>query len=412
MATDRSFSAMLNEFLPFELLEHEGTKRDYLLKNVAKDNTWKGGPLIVPFRGGRASSFRYGLLTDETDISKNTFVRGVVPNYKEIWGSMSFSSRDLVEHDRVSEQNLLQMLPGLVEDFSDDMKQAISVNLLQGTHFARATADGTIAGIFTADRPERFQIDQRVIVEDDDTAAITGYVVAVNIENGEVHLKTTRGGPADVDLTPYTVAANAKAYIHGAEVAADAFTPLRDQLLSAANGGSATLFGETKTDYPYLQATQHDASAALATDIDAFIFNSWTANQRIGKGRASDAVMDYTNLGSMMKLLDAQSGPFKHVETKVDKFGYTEISVIGVNGELKVVGVHEMEQSEIFFIDWSSLKLCSNGMFRREADPDGQQYYAVRADTGYEYIIDIAFFGELVVFKPSTMGVMHSISYP
>ena len=212
-------------------------------------------------------------------------------------------------------------------------------------------------------------------------------------------------------MSPYTVAQNAKAYIDGAEVSADAFTPLKDQLLSAANGGSAALFGQTKVDYPYLQATNHDGSSVTAANIDTEVFNAWTANQKIGKGRASDAIMDYTNLGSFMKLLDAQAGPFKHVTTKTSKFGWTEISIIGVNGELKIVGVHEMEQSEIFFVDWGAMKFHSNGMFRREADPDGQQYYTVRGEDGYEYIIDIAAFGELVVNKPSTMGAMYGISY-
>ena len=213
MSTDRTFSAMLNEFLPFDLLEHEGTKRDYLLKNVTKDNTWEGGPLIVPFRGGRASSFRYGKLTAETDVSQNTFVRGSVAAYKEIWGTMKFQSRDLYEHGKISEQNLLKMLPNLVEDFTDDMSQVISVNLLQGTHFAKATANGTAGGLITVDRPERFQVDQRVVVDDDDSVAITGYVKStgggIDINTGFIHLVTTRGGAVDVDLTPYTIAANA-----------------------------------------------------------------------------------------------------------------------------------------------------------------------------------------------------------
>jgi hypothetical protein len=402
MATDRTFSSMLNEYLNFELLQHEGIKRDYLLKN------------IVPFRGGRASSFRYGALTDASDISQNTFVRGSVPYYKEIWGTMKFLSKDLVEHNapgKISEQSFLQILPGLVEDFTDDMKQAISVNLLTGTHFASLTVDGTVGGDMTVDRPERFQIDQKVVVDDDDSGAVTGYVISIDINTGVIHLEDTRGGGANVDLSPYTVAQNAKVYIDGAQVSADAFTPLKEQLLSAANGGSATLFGQTKTDYPYLQATNHDGSAFAAATLDADVFNAWTENQILGKGRATDVVMDYTNLGSFMKLLDNQSGPFKHVGTKVDKFGYTEISVIGVNGELKVVGVHEMEQDCMYFMDWSSLRLASNGMFRREADPDGQQYYIVRGPTGYEYVLDIAFFGELICFKPSSMGAIYGISY-
>lgn len=42
MATTRSFSSMLNEYLPFELLAQELIKRDYVLSNIEKDNNWKG----------------------------------------------------------------------------------------------------------------------------------------------------------------------------------------------------------------------------------------------------------------------------------------------------------------------------------------------------------------------------------
>lgn len=73
--------------------------------------------------------------------------------------------------------------------------------------------------------------------------------------------------------------------------------------------------------------------------------------------------------------------------------------------------VHEMDQSEIFFIDWRSLKLCSNGMFRIQRDPEGKQYFSVRNTTGYEYLVDIVFYGEQIVHRPSYMGVMYDISY-
>ena len=39
MPTTRSFRAMLNDFLPNELLKEEIVKRDYLLNKVEKDDT-------------------------------------------------------------------------------------------------------------------------------------------------------------------------------------------------------------------------------------------------------------------------------------------------------------------------------------------------------------------------------------
>ena len=60
MATDRTFSAMLNEHLSYALLREEMKKRVWLLDKVEKDNGWLGGPLIVPFKGAQASSVSFG----------------------------------------------------------------------------------------------------------------------------------------------------------------------------------------------------------------------------------------------------------------------------------------------------------------------------------------------------------------
>lgn len=89
MATTRTFSAMLNEYLPLSLLKEELMKRDYLLTNVTKDNSWVGGTLIVPFKGGGASSVSYGSLTASSDIAEDTFVRGSVSTQPEVWGTIT-----------------------------------------------------------------------------------------------------------------------------------------------------------------------------------------------------------------------------------------------------------------------------------------------------------------------------------
>ena len=58
MATTRTFNDMLNEYLNYDLLKEEMTKRDYVLKRVEKDNKWKGGNLVVPFKAAGASSVK------------------------------------------------------------------------------------------------------------------------------------------------------------------------------------------------------------------------------------------------------------------------------------------------------------------------------------------------------------------
>ena len=422
MATLRSFDDMLNEYLPYELLMEETMKRNYLLQHIEKDNDWKGGSLIVPFKGASASSYKYGGLTATNDIAEYDYVRGEISGYKEIWGTMKWNAKDLIEHGEVSgqnqglvsEQSFLKNLPDQIEDFVDGMKDVVSVNLLNGNHFATLTADATANdGNITVDRPERFELNQKVVVDDDDSAPLTGYVNSININTSVINLVTTRGGATVVDFSVnnMTTAQNARTYFEGAETAANAFTSLKDQLLSAANGGSATLFGQSKLAYPHLQAINVDGSSITAVNILDKIFDAWTTIQQLGKGHAQHVLMDYKNLGSVMKFLESGAGAYRHVETKASVYGYTEVVVFGVKGQLTLVGVHEMDSDVIYFLDWRALKLHSNGFFRKQVDPEGKAYYVVRETTGYVYICDIMFFGEMVLNRPSHCGVLYGISY-
>ncbi len=416
MATTRSFNSMLNEYLAYDLLMEEVAKRSYFLENVEKDNNWRGGTLVVPFKGGNASSYAYGALTDETDIAENQYVRGQVSGYKEIWGTMMWNSRDLKEHGKggsgvVSEQSFLKNLPDMIEDFVEGMKEVVSVNLLTGAHFAKLTANGTVTGDLVVDRPERFTLKQKVYVDDDNSAPVVGYVQSIDINTKTITIDTTRAGGTDVDVSAYTTAQNAKVYIDGAQTAGQAFTSLKDQLLSATNGGSAALFGQTKTAYPYLQAINHNGSSITSSNFLDKIFDFWTAQKQLGKGTANEVVMSYKHLGTAMKLLELASGPFKNVDMKVNIYGWTEITITGVKGTLKFVGVHEMDDDIIFFIDWKCMKLHSNQFFKKEQSPEGLSYFTKRATTGYVYICDISFYGELVVNKPTGCGIIHSISY-
>jgi len=40
VATNRSFQAMLNEYLPYSLLKEEIIKRDYILTNIENKSDW------------------------------------------------------------------------------------------------------------------------------------------------------------------------------------------------------------------------------------------------------------------------------------------------------------------------------------------------------------------------------------
>ncbi len=416
MATSRDFQAMLNEYLTVDLLKEEMQKRDYVLQKADIDDGWKGGTIPVPFEGQHASSIEFGQMASESDVAKFKYVRGQITTMHEVWGTMRFEHRDLMEHDgKIPEKTFLKILPGQIEDFMQYMKMAVSVNMLNGQHFATATVDGTAGGVLEVDRIDRLTLDQKVVLDDGNSAPGTYYVIAININggtllNGAVTLSATRGGAA-ADISAYTVAQAAKLYHPGAQ--ADSFTSIKDQLLAAANGGSASLFGQTKTAYSYLQAVQIDGSAVSASNILAKIFDGYTRRQLLGKaGMAPEVLMSWKHFGSCMKLLETQKGPFNVVPNtrKTSVYGIDTIEIGSVSGQtLKLVGIQELDNDVIMFLDWSGIKFYSNGMFKRRTAPDGKQYFEVRSTSGYAYILDHCLFGEVAVLNPCKQAIMHSI---
>jgi hypothetical protein len=411
MATTRSFNNMLLEYIHYGLLKDEHDKRNYLMQKVERDNGWKDGPLPIAFEGGAESSFKLGGLTDEADIAEAVFVKGYCPQQKEIWGSLKWHERDLAEHsgtgggDAVSEQSFLKNLPKRLSGFMDAMKELVSTALLAGAHLGKCTAAGTAGGVLTVDRPERFVIGQKLQVVGNST--LVCYVIAIDINGNKLTVSAARGGAAcdasSVDLGD-------KIYIDGGETAANRFTDLVDQLLPAAAGGSATLFGVNKLQYPFLQPVAVDGSGMSSTNVLDVIFDAWQEVIRKGRGTTDKTLlMSYKHMGHVMKKLEQASGAFRHVETKVSAYGYTEITVAGAKGVVKLAAVQEMRDDVMIFVDWSAMKFHTNGDFHIHKDPEGKAYHTVRTTGGYYYVTDLCLRGELVVSSPWKMGIIHSI---
>jgi len=408
--------------MPYKLLWEEVMKRDYFLMKAEKDQKWKGGELQVPFKGGSASSIKYGGLTDVADIVENKYVLGTVGSYKEIWGSMMFNDHDLQRHGDL-EQSFIKVLPDQLEEFITAFKETVSINLLNGSHIATldvtAAATDLANGIVVVDRPARLGLGQYLEFGVIGTSRTSGYVEAINMSDKAITINVLKDlSGAQVDLSAAGVVAGDKAYIAGAIVAGNGFTSMRDQLLSAANFGSASLFGVTKADYPHLQAFNYDGSGMGADTVLESIFDAYNETRTIGKGAPTDVIMSYKHLSSCMKALESGGGSKYGLgrqatlkDSKASVYGWTELEVIGVKGKLKLIGVQEMDDDIIHIIDWKSLKLHSNGFFERRSSPEGRQYYEIRNGDGYQYIVDNRFFGELVVSKPSHNGIIHSIDY-
>lgn len=428
-STTTSFSTMLNEYLPNELFREELIKRDYVLNKVDKDDSWLGGNLIVPFEGGVASSFSFGSLTGSTDIAEYNYQRGSITSQPEAWGSLIFNHKDLMQHGKLSEQNFLQMLPNQVEQFMQYIKEVVSVNITGATYFASATVAGTTLGVLEVDHVERFTIGQKVVLMSGITSVTTNqanyYVIAVDLNggtalNGSVVLSATRGGSA-ANISAFTYSATADLNTHAfhdgicvANVITNGFTSMRASLLSLANGGSTSLYGKTKTTYPYLQAVNVDGSSITSSNFLEKLFDAYNAVRIKARGNASTFLMSYKNLGSAMKAIETQKGGFKTSvnSTTANQYGWTEIKITSVKGELTLVGIQEMDDDIVPMIDWTALKFYSNGFFQKRKDPEnGNEFFPVRNTTGFQYIVDIALMGDLVVLAPSRCGIIFGISY-
>ncbi len=417
--TDRLFQDMINDYLPNELLMAEMVDNVYALNKMEKFDDWAGqGNLIVPFEGATASSLRYGALSAEDDISDDQFVRGEVSTQKEIWGTMRFHSRDLMEHQRVSVKNFLQILPGRIDRFTRRMKNVVSTNLLIGAHFAKTTATSTANdGVMTVDRPDRFEIGQKVQFTTSDATDVDAYVKTININTKQVVVVTARGGATVVNFAAAGKDLEVAAKIYNEDAEDNAFSSMRDALLSAANGGSSTLYGQTKTAYPYLQAINVDGGATnlaiTAENIVDALFDAGLEIAKLGKGNPTDIVLSLSRWGSVVKVLQAAKGSYNVIpgSERVNEYGWKEIKIGGFKGEFTVVGVHEADDDVAMFIDWRAFSFHSNGGFRKEMSPDGLEYFTIRAESGYQYVIDMCLFGEQVCKIPSYCGIVYGIDF-
>ena len=419
MATFRSFQDMLNEYLPNKLLFEELIKRDYILSHVNMRNDWKGGNLVVPFKGAGASSVKFGGLTDESDIAESLYVRGNIPDYVESWASLQFHHRDLMDHSgRIPESTFLRVLPDEVERMMAYYKEAISVQLGSGPHFATLAADGdfgAVIGALVVDKIDRFCIGQKLFLDDDDSALSAAlYVISIDVNASQLIVSATRGGAATT-VAAYTTAQNARCYHDGLSSAGGGYNSLRSALLSAANGGTSAIHGVNKLLYPHLQAINVPGNSITSSNILDKLFDAYTDVRTKAKGTADTYLMSFKHMGSIMKLVEAQKGPY--VVTKnasASLYGWTELEITSVKGSLKLVGIQEMDDDIIPIVDWKTMTFNTNGGFKKRMAPDGREYFEVRssaANGGYKYIVDLCLFGEMSYELIGQNAIIHTIDY-
>lgn len=410
MAINRDFNNMLNEFVGEKLLLNEVKKRNFLLSNIEMTTDWLGGAYIIPFVESVGSSVNFGAFTDASDIASEITVRASVPDYKIMTGSMALKERDLMEHGQVNVQNFYKIIPDSIARHADYLSQVASQNLLVGKAIAPLSANGGATGEATVTSPERFLVGQKVVVDDDNSSPVTGYIKTINKNTGVMILVTTRGGSTTIDLSAYTTAQNAVIYNENQQ--ADGFTSLREILLPATAGGSANFYSlASKLDNTYTQAIAVDGASVTSSNILQKIFDAYVTIRKRGQGKPFKVVMSYRNYGYCLQALETAKGAFNVIPNsqKTVVYGWDQILVGGFAGTLTLNAVVEMNDSEIMFLDMDSMKFATNKGLKRVKSPDGLEYFTIRATSGYTYILDHQLYGELVVLSPCKNGILYNI---
>lgn len=408
MATSATFNDMLKDYMPYSLLMEQMKRRNWFWNKVSKKTGWKGGVIQVPFEGAEASSLSFGALTAASGIHEHTEVLGTISTQPELWGSMKFNEKDLDRHGDLK-TSFLELAPGKIKQFIDRMSERVSICTLNDGSIATATVDGTSGGVLVVDHPERFTIGEEVSIDDDGSSPVTGYVRTIDMATKEITFYDARTAGSVVNLSGYAVADGAKVYLPAGTTAG--FTGLASQLLSSTNGGGSTLFGQTKTAYPFLQAQQIDGTSFTASNILEGVFDAFYTTAALGKGNPTEIVMDLTNFKNCVKTPELNRN--YEAKDKAAGYGFNSITLIGNSGSgsITLTGVRDMPSDKAYILDWDALAFHGDKFFERKRHLDGNEYFLVRNTTGYEYIVDVKCYGDLVVHRPSHCGVIHSISY-
>jgi hypothetical protein len=322
---------------------------------------------------------------------------------------MRFYEKDLDLHGDMK-ASFLKILPNKLEQFAMRMTDTVSLSLINGWKAKlTATSDVGGAGLLTVDHPERFTIGEKFTLDDDNSATKDLYVIAININTKVITVSDSRGGSAYNLSGAYAVANGAKLYIPGTNESTAGFTSLRTALLSAANGGAASLHNQTKVSYPFLQALNISGAAITASNVLEKFFDAMMDTLSLGKGNPTSIICSYKHFANCAKSIEVSRQ--YTITDKAAGFGFRKINVLGAEGEMEIIGLRDLDDDIALIMDWNAVTFFGSHFFDRKRHLDGNEFFLERATTGYSYLVDIRFFGDLVVHNPSHLGIIHSISY-
>jgi hypothetical protein len=406
MATTVTFNDMLKRYTPWQLHLETLKRHNWFVEWVPKKTDWYGGTMEIPFEAGQAASFSWGSLTADNDIAEDKLLMGTLTktDLKELWGTMKFNNSDLRRHGGDMKRSYLQIMPQRLNRFSELMSQMVSVTYFGDGSIDKAIADGTAGGKIQVSYPHRFNIGQKVIVDDANSSEATGYIVGIDVNTKELHIQDARTGGSNVDLSGYTVAQGAAIYNPGT---ANVPQSLKSILLPNSAGGSANYFGYQKSLYPALQALSIDGSGFTTATLLDDLFSAYYEIMDQGKG-SMDKILVIPLKWMQYIAAGLENNKRYTAETKKVGYGLRHVSITGPDGSAEFVAIRDCDVNTAFALDKSAIHLCGNSFFKRDKDANGNEFFVKRETTGLVNIVDTCFEAALVVL-PSHHGIIHSV---
>lgn len=400
-----SHSALLKRYLKEEIIENTMQEKSYIWKNITKENDWYGGVLEIPVQGNGLNTIQMGSLAALTDIAEYQGAIGTVAAHKEMTMSAIFREGDL-SREVNKEATYIDKISGMIESLSKKSAEQIGANLVRGQGvLSFASANGTAGGLITVPNPEYFEPGMKVSIIDNDTAKVDGYVRLVDINSGVLTIYNARTAGAVVDLSLYTVAQQARVVVIGSGT--EAFLDLKTALLTAANGGSDTLYGLTKAAYLPLQAFQTSGSAFTANTILDDLLGAFYKCRKLGRGDQTELWVSYGIFKNIAKKLE-QARHYQ-VEVKSAGYGFSSVSLIGNEGAVKIVALREMPDDTAYIMDMTGLKFKGMALKKKLYGENNQEYFVDRQTTGVSFVTDMVLRGDIVV-QPQKLGCIFSIA--
>ena len=411
MSLKADLNGLLREYAPEKVAVAELNRLNYYFNNIKKNKKWvTGSNYRIDFEAGEHSTFMLGGLPDETKIKGASYIKADIANPATLVGSMLIHEKDLERHKSL-EDSFLDFWPEKLKQFTKRMEEKVSILLLGDGSICTATANGTIAGVMTLDRPHLLTIGERVTIDDDNSSPVTCYVKSININTKEVVFATDETLATVADLSGYATANKAKVYVETATGASDKFNNLNEFLFAAANGGSDTIHGLTKTASPILQPLSTSGSTfntgkKLLEGLYGFYFEY----EKLGRSEANEILVDY-NAFQFMSLALQSSKWFAAKETSAG-IGYKGLVLSGPNGDMKIKALRDLAQGTAAIIDWSAIELAGQNMFKTKHQQNGDLFYTVRksgSGGGYVHIVDVVLDAQHICKAPSKLAGVYGI---